>query len=70
MTRARNVNQTAPADDERRPGVVYHPRSPSASLEELDRLAGIITLTGPVPSWKFMDDEDGCDEDEKDRAGH
>jgi hypothetical protein len=41
-------------------GLHYHPRSPDASLEELRRLAGIIKLNGPVPSRKFLDeDEEG-----------
>jgi hypothetical protein len=36
----------------------YHPRSPHASLEALRMLAGVISLTGPVPSGDLFDDED------------
>jgi hypothetical protein len=46
------------------PGMEHHPRSPNASPEALERLIGVISLTGPVPSWKFMEeDEDRCESD-------
>lgn len=34
--------------------VVHHPKRKESDLAELDRLAGIITLTGPVPSSDFF----------------
>ncbi|MGI8553848.1 MAG: hypothetical protein ACR2PL_24120 [Dehalococcoidia bacterium] len=37
--------------------VEHHPRSPNASPEALARLAGVLSLKGPVPSWKFLEDE-------------
>ena len=36
--------------------VEHHPRSPDASLERLRALAGIVTIPGPLPSTKFLDD--------------
>ncbi|MBI2760612.1 MAG: hypothetical protein HYX51_04200 [Chloroflexi bacterium] len=39
-------------------GTVYHPRSPKASVEYLRQFAGIIALSGPVPSTKFLGDAD------------
>lgn len=45
-----------------RQGVVtFHPRAPDASRERLRDLAGIISLRGPVPSGKFL--EEDSDED-------
>ncbi len=42
----------------------YHPKSPDANLERLRELAGIIKLKGPVPSHKFLEeDEDTEGED-------
>ena len=38
--------------------IVYHPRSPDASLERLRALSGIIRLTGPVPSWRFLGEDE------------
>lgn len=37
--------------------IVQHPRSPDATLESLRALSGIIRLTGPVPPWKFLEEE-------------
>ncbi len=45
--------------------VRHHPKSPHASLERFSQLAGSIALKGPVPSWKFLEDEEELDE----RAG-
>lgn len=42
--------------------VYYHPKSPGASLESLQRLAGIIRLTRPVPFTRPLDDEVGEDD--------
>jgi len=42
--------------------ITHHPRSPDASPERLDELAGIFSLEGPVLSTKFISEED--------RAGH
>ena len=47
----------------------YHPKSPDASLERLRQLAGIIELKGPVPSHKFLEDDED-DEDEDGPAEH
>ena len=70
MSRARGIEEMIP-DEARLPGVTYHPRSPDASLEQLDRLAGIVKLTAPLSldelhQWM----EDGEDDEEcTDRAG-
>lgn len=62
-TRARDV-----ATGSRRVGRVrHHPRAGAANLEELDRLAGIIHLTGPAPSARFPD---AADEQETGDAGN
>lgn len=39
----------------------YHPRSPNASLEELDKLAGMFRLNGPVGRISIFDDDDEDD---------
>ena len=70
-TKRKTPERTIPGEHESRPGVTYHPRSPDASLKELERLAGMIKLTAPVPWREWLngaDDED--DEDERaQRAG-
>jgi hypothetical protein len=54
-----------------RPGVTYHPRSPDASPERLEQLAGIFKLTRPLTLRELHalihDEEDG--EEERERAG-
>ena len=45
-------------EHQRVPTVVHHPRSPDASPETLRQLAGIISLTGPVPSKKFLEENE------------
>lgn len=37
-------------------GVKHHPKSPDASPERLNELAGSIELTGPAPSHKFLEE--------------
>lgn len=70
MSRVRDADEAVP-DEAHLPGITYHPRSPSASLEQLDRLAGIIKLIAPVSLdelHRWM--EDGEDEEEDiDHAG-
>ena len=36
----------------------YHSKSPKANPETLRRLAGVIKLSGPVPSKRFFDRDD------------
>jgi hypothetical protein len=63
MTRAKDHRDVPPEGIEIRPGIYHHPRSPDASLESLDRLAGIIKLTEPLPrqllkAWMNGEDEE------------
>lgn len=37
----------------------HHAPAPDASVERLRAVAGKIRLRGPVPSHKFLEDEDG-----------
>ena len=66
MSWARDKKEVTVPDGVRLPGVTYHPRSPNASLEQLDRLAGVIKLTTPpsldqLHGWmEDRDDEDEC----------
>ncbi|MGD9890258.1 MAG: hypothetical protein AB7R89_03800 [Dehalococcoidia bacterium] len=73
MTRAKDHRDVPSEGIEIRPGIYHHPRSPDASLETLNRLAGIITLTEPLPRdllYAWMNDEEEEDgEDWIDRAG-
>jgi hypothetical protein len=38
------------------PGVTRHPRLADASVDKLLSVAGILSLKGPAPSYKFMDE--------------
>jgi hypothetical protein len=44
-------------------GVYHHPKSPKASLESLQRLAGIIRLTRPLPFTRLLDADDRDEDD-------
>jgi len=37
-------------------GLRYHPRSPHASRVRLQQLAGVFSLSGPMPSPKFLEE--------------
>jgi hypothetical protein len=39
------------------PDVYRHAPDVAASVERVRALAGIIRLKGPVPSWKFLEDD-------------
>ena len=46
------------------PAVTHHPKSPDASAEALLRIAGIVSLTRPVPKADmFEEDLEGIDPD-------
>ena len=38
-------------------GLYHHPRSPQASVERLREVAGILSLTEPIPAWKLLREE-------------
>lgn len=48
---AADVRRSAAAD------VYRHTPDAAASIERLRARAGIIRLKGPVPSWKFFEDD-------------
>ena len=52
------------------PAIRHHPRRADASPERLREVLGSISLTGPVPSWRFLDDDEEDEEPrEQDRSG-
>jgi hypothetical protein len=72
MTKEYELRDLLPPGIEVRPGIYHHPRSPNASPERLKELLGSIKLTGPVPSGKFLDDDEeddtyqyGCADEEQ-----
>jgi len=46
-----------------------HPKSPVADLESFRKLAGIVRLSGPAPSAKFLDEETDESAEPDTRAG-
>ncbi|HEY7065268.1 MAG TPA: ester cyclase [Chloroflexota bacterium] len=40
------------------PATTHHPKSADASVEELRKLSGIVSLTRPVPRGDFFDDDE------------
>jgi hypothetical protein len=63
---------TSVADKQRRAVLQHHPRSRRASLERLRQLAGVFSLSGPLPSPKFLEDQPGSEPGtaQPRRAGH
>jgi hypothetical protein len=53
---AGQVKESAP-----RPEVYWHAPTADASVERVRHLAGRIRLNGPVPSWKFLDDDNDAE---------
>jgi hypothetical protein len=51
------------ADDvKRHPGTAgrsQHAPNPGASAERVHELAGVIRLSGLVPNWRFLEEEEG-----------
>jgi len=60
MSQADTQQTTRRVRRKRRPGIVYRPKSPDASLERLRQLAGIIALSEPITSVRFDEDDDDC----------
>ena len=60
-TREESEFVTSVADKQRRAVLQHHPRSRRASLERLRQLAGVFSLTGPMPSPKFLEDQPVAD---------
>ena len=57
----RNTAEDADAKRQRalREGVlVYHTKSPDATLQSVLAAAGIVRLTGPVPPWKLFEEDE------------
>jgi hypothetical protein len=63
MTKEHELHDLLTPGFEIRPGIYHHPRSPLASPERLQELLGSIKLTGPVPSGKFLDEDEDDDID-------
>lgn len=41
-----------------RPKVEFHPKAPGTDEESFRALAGVIVLKGPVPSTKFIEEDE------------
>src|SRR5262249_51299512 len=54
----REVSFMAQRSGRQQPHIERHPKSPDANPEKLRSLAGIIALKGPVPSTRFLDEDE------------